>query len=146
MNSNWRTYSLLDVHVVFNHPDVGQLIVQEEGGGEIGFTYSGDMSSHTPTATGYVVINRMKAKNGQLSLQIPQNSNADLFLSKWINYIKNIDNSERFALATITITDNNCGKTYNMFGVTPQKEPDKSFNREASMKTYNLLFAEYTEQ
>ena len=141
----WRTYSLLDVKAVFNHPAVGQFVVSDEGSGRVSFSYGADMASNTPTATGYVVVNKMRAEHGAIQLEIPQNSNSDEFMRKWVRYIKTAPTNE-FALGTITITDGNSGRTYNMVGVVPQKDPDETFDRESGYRTYNLLFAEYTVQ
>jgi len=142
---SWRTYSLLDVKTVFSHPDVGQFVVSDEGSGRVSFSYGGDMASNTPTATGYVVVNKMKAEHGTVQLEIPQNSNADEFLRKWVRYIKYAP-TDRFALGTLTITDGNVGRTYSMVGVVPQKDPDETFDQQSGFRTYNLLFAEYTVQ
>ena len=138
----WRTYSLLDVSVVFAHPDVGQYVISDEGSGRVSFSYGADMASNTPTATGYVVVNKMRAEHGAVQLEIPQNSEADENLRKWIRYIKNAP-TNRFALGTLTITDGNVNRTYQMVGVVPQKDPDETFDQQSGFRTYNLLFAEY---
>ena len=141
----WRTYSLLEVKTVFSHPAVGQCVVSDEGSGRVSFSYGGDLASNTPTATGYVVVNKMKAEHGSVQLELPQNSEADEFMRKWVRYIKSAPTSE-FANGTLTITDNNIGRTYNMVGVVPQKDPDETFDQQSGFRTYNLLFAEYQVQ
>lgn len=143
----WRTYSLLDVHVVFSHPDVGTYTITDEGAGRISFAYGDDLGSVTPTANGYVVVNRLRNRHGTVQLEIPQASLADEHLRKWIKYIKRDDiKTERFALGTMTITDDNLGITYNLSGVVPQKDPDETFDKTAGFRTYNMLFADYTMQ
>ena len=141
----WRTYSLLDVKVVFSHPDVGSFTVSDEGSGRVSFTYGDDMAANTPTATGYVVVNRMRAEHGSVQLEIPQNSKTDENLRSWVRYIKSAS-TDRFALGNVTITDGNSGRTYNMNGVVPQKDPDETFDKQSGFRTYNLLFADYTMQ
>ena len=143
----WRTYSLLEVKTVFSHPDVGQCVVSDEGSGRISFACGGDLASNTPTATGYVVVNKMRAEHGTVQLELPQNSEADEFMRRWVRHIKDVNTpTSRFALGTLTITDNNVGRTYNMVGVVPQKDPDETFDAQSGFRTYNLLFAEYQVQ
>ena len=139
----FSVYSLADVNVVFSHPDVGQMKFGEEGGGRITISYAGDMASHTVTALGYVVVNKLVAKNGTASLEIPLNSDVDKFMRKYIAYIKTAE-TKRFALATLTLKDNAADRTLNLVGVAPQKEPDEGYDRESGNRQYNLLFAEMT--
>ena len=134
-------YSLADVQVVFNHPDVGKKVFSEEGSGRITLSYAGDMASNTVTALGYVVVNKLVAKNGTCQLEIPTNSTVDDFLRKWIGYLKNAP-TKRFALATLTLNDTAAGRTLLLKGVVPQKEPDEGYDQQSGNRQYNLLFAE----
>ena len=70
-------YSLADVKVVMYHQDVGQCVLSSEGMGKISVSLSGDLSSHTATADGYVVVNRLKSSHGMITVEVPQNSSAD---------------------------------------------------------------------
>ena len=139
----FSVYSLADVQVVFNHPDVGKMIFSEQGSGRIGISYAGDMASNTVTALGYVVVNKLVAKNGTISLEIPCNSDVDNFLRFWIQTIKT-SSPKRFALATLTLNDTAAERVLNISGVVPQKEPDEGYDRESGNRQYNLLFAEMT--
>ena len=139
----FSVYSLADVITTFNHPDVGKCVLSNEGGGRITVSYAGDMASNTTTATGYVVVNKLVAKNGTCSVEIPTNSSADNFLRKWIKYIKTAP-TKRFALATLILNDSAAGRVLNMTGVVPQKEPDEGYDQQSGNRQYNLLFAEMT--
>ena len=141
----YSVYSLADVATTLNHPDVGRSVLSDAGGGRVTISYSGDLSSHTTTATGYVVINRLKATNGQIGLEVPQNSEADLFLRKWVSYLQNVKNTARFALSTFVLEDPAGHKTLSMSGVTPQKKPDEGYDQTSGNRQYNLLFAEMVE-
>ena len=79
-------YSLADVRTVLYHQNVGQYVLSNEGVGKISITYSGDLSSHTATADGYVVVNRLRSSHGIITLEVPQNSSADEFLRRWAKY------------------------------------------------------------
>jgi len=139
----FSVYSLADVVTTFNHPDVGKMVVSDEGGGRITISYAGDLASNTTTATGYVVVNKLVAKNGTVSLEIPQNSDADTFFRKWIKYVKSAP-TKKFALATLTVFDSAANRTMSMTGVVPQKEPDEGYDQQSGNRQYNLLFAEMT--
>lgn len=139
-------YSLKDIKTTFNHPDVGSMCLSDNGGGQISVARSGDMSSHTTTETGYTVVNRLVSKNGSAGLQVPTNSDADLFLDKWVAYC-NSDKckSPRFALATFTLEDEARGKRSTFIGVTCQKKPDRTYAGTAPNMQYTLLYTEEIE-
>ncbi len=143
-------YSLNDISLVHYHPDLKkkQLGLTNDGdGGRITISYSGDMSSHTNTATGYVVVNRLVAKNGSCTIEVPNNSTADKHLREWIKYLRNPKTkTARFALATLTLTDPTANRTLLMTGVTPQKVPDENYDQTAGNRQYVLLYAEMTEK
>ena len=82
-------YSLADVRAVLYHQDVGQCVLSSQGLGKISVSRSGDLSSHTATADGYVVVNRLRSSNGMITLEVPQNSSADEFLRKWSRFLRN---------------------------------------------------------
>ena len=141
----FSTYSLLDIKLVFNHPDVGKMVLSgtSNGGGRITCSFSGDMSSHTTTATGYTVVNKLRSESGSIGLEVPTNSPADKFLKKWVKYLKTCT-TDRFALATLQLDDPAGGERTNFKGVTPQKDPDKGYDATSGNRQYNLLFAEST--
>ena len=43
----YSVYSLADVVMTMNNPDVGMCVVSDEGGGRIVISRTGDLSSHT---------------------------------------------------------------------------------------------------
>lgn len=141
----FATYSLADVVTVIAHPSVGKCVLSDEGGGRITVSHGGDMSSITPTASGFPVINKIRIKNGAISMEIPNNSGADDFLRKWIKYVDKAATSE-FALATMVLNDPAGNKTLNFVGVVPQRKPDENYDQTSGNRQYSLLFAEMTEE
>ena len=139
----FSTYSLADVVTTISHPGVGQCVLSDEGGGRITISYAGDMASNTKTATGYVVVNKLVAKDGTIGLEIPNNSNADIWLRKWIKYLKGSKTGD-FANGQLVLKDTVANRTLNFTGVVPQKEPDEAYDQTAGNRQYNLLFAEMT--
>jgi len=142
----YNIYSLAETKSVLYHPNVGTCNLHQCGTGKIVISASGDLSSHTTTAEGYVVINKLKSENGMITIEVPQNSMGDVFLRKWIKYVRTSKKVERFALATLTITDNAGGFTILCTGVTPQKAPDRTYDRSSTNLTYTLLAASITEK
>ena len=137
-------YSLADVRTVLYHQNVGQCVLSSQGVGKISITHSGDLSSHTATADGYVVVNRLRSVNGMITIEVPQNSPADEFLRKWAKYLKNAE-TWQFALSALNIVDAAGGFTIYCEGVTPQKIPDRAYDKTASNVSWVLLAASITE-
>ena len=137
-------YSFSDVRVVLYHPNVGQSVLSSQGLGKIAIAASGDLSSHTATADGYVVVNRLKSSHGMVTLEVPQNSSADEFLRKWARYLKNTE-SYLFALTALNIVDTAGNFTIYCEGVTPQKIPDRTYDAACGMVSWVLLAATVKE-
>ena len=142
----FSTYSLADTDLAFQHPSVGAMIVTGEtsGGGRVVVGHSGDLSSHTQTANGYVVVNKLHFHNGTLAVEVAQNSAADMFFRKYANYIENSPTRE-VALATFTLRDNVSGIQIVGTGVSLQKRPDRQYDQQAGNLTYTFLVADMTE-
>ena len=85
----YNVYSLPDCRTVLYHPDVGTANLHQSGHGKITISSAGDLTSHTATADGYVVVNKLKSTNGTVTLELPQNSLGDWFLRQWANWQKN---------------------------------------------------------
>ena len=146
-DKTFTVYSLKDIGLTFNHPDVGKMCLSENGSGQISVSRSGDLSSHTVSATGYTVVNRLVSKDGSIGLEIPTNSPADLHLDKWVSFLSSDQcKNDQFATATLTLEDRARGKRSVFTGVTPQKKPDRSYTATSPNMQYNLIYAEEIEQ
>ena len=133
-------YSFADVKAVMYHQDVGQCVLSSQGLGKISISMSGDLSSHTATADGYVVVNRLKNNHGTITIEVPQNSSSDEYLRKWAKYLKNAD-SYLFALTALNIVDSMGRFTIYCENVTPQKIPDRVYDATSGMVSWVLLAA-----
>ena len=142
----YNVYSLPDCRSVLSHPDVGSKNLHQCGMGKIVISTAGDLSSHTMTADGYVVVNRLRTTNGTITLEIPQNSVGDDFLRRWARWARSNSSPNRIALGTLTIYDSVTGQTIVCTGVSLQKVPDRTFDRTATNLTYTLLATTITEQ
>ena len=142
----YNVYSLPDVKSVLYHPDVGTCNLHLCGVGKITVSAAGDLTSHTATADGYVVVNRLKTINGTVQIEVPQNSVGDAFLRRWAKWARSTGKPERIALGTLTITDSVSGFKITCTGVSLQKVPDRTYDRTATNVVYTLLVATVTEQ
>lgn len=143
--SRYTVYSLADTRLLMYHPAIGQYDFSLAGAGKISLSWSGDVSSHTTTADGSVVINRLRSSNGTVSLEVPQNSSADTFLRNWARYIRNSASAALFGKTTLTLIDS-AGTIHILCqGVTPQKIPDRVYDRASTSVTWTMLAASITE-
>ena len=144
--ASYSIYSLADVKAVVSHEGVGRmaLTADQNGSGRIGYSSSGDLSSHSTSANGYVTINKLKAHGGTLTMEIPANSNSFVFLKKLIAYM-NTSKTDQFGLCVVTIDDTAAKTRYTFVGVTPQKEPDGNWDSTAGTPTFTWLYADKIE-
>ena len=142
----YSVYSLPDCKTVLYHPDVGQANLHQCSHGKITVSHAGDMTSHTVTADGYIVVNRLKSTNGTIQLELPQDGLSDWFFRQWINWQKNAPDPSRIALGTLTIEDRAGNFKVICTGVTIQKVPDRVFDRTATNLVITLLATTITEQ
>ena len=141
----YNVYSITDCKVELGHPDVGRAHIHQCGHGKITISSAGDLTSHTMTADGYVVVNKLTSTNGTITMEIPQNGQLDEFFVHWIGWQKKCDPS-RIALGGLTIQDLAGGFTVTCTGVTIQKMPDRVFDRTATNRIITLLATTITEQ
>ena len=66
----YNVYSLPDCKSVLYHPDVGTANLHQCGMGKIVVSAAGDLTSHTTTADGYIVVNKLKTTNGTITLEV----------------------------------------------------------------------------
>ena len=142
----YNVYSLPDVKSVLYHPDVGTANLHQCGMGKISVSAAGDLTSHTTTADGYVVVNRLKTTSGTVTLEVPQNSAGDAFLRRWAKWARSTAAPNRIALGTLTISDQAAGFTVVCTGVSLQKVPDRVYDRTGTNVTWTLLAATISEQ
>lgn len=142
----YNVYSFPDIKAAIWHPDIGQCSLHESGLGKITVSAAGDLVSHTATADGYVIVNRLKTTNGTISLEVPQGSVADWFLRKWARWARSLQDPSRIALGVLTVSDTVAGYTITATGLSLQKVPDRVFDRTAGNVVYSFLAATISEQ
>lgn len=142
----YNVYSLPDVHAVLSHQDIGTANLHQCGHGKIVISASGDLTSHTTTADGYVVVNKLKSTNGVITIEVPQNSIGDWFLRRWVRWQKNSQDPSRVALGTLVIQDTAGGFNVTCTGVTLQKQPDRTYDKTSTNLIYTFLATTISDQ
>ena len=109
----YNVYSLPDCKHVLYHPDVGTANLHQCGMGKIVASATGDLTSHTTAADGYIVVNKLKTTNGTVTLEVL----GDDFLRRWARWARSTASPNRIALGTLTIYDAVAGFTIVCTGV-----------------------------
>ena len=109
----YNVYSLPDCKSVLYHPDVGTANLHQCGMGKIVVSATGDLTSHTTAADGYIVVNKLKTTNGTVTLEVL----GDDFLRRWARWARSTASPNRIALGTLTIYDAVAGFTIVCTGV-----------------------------
>ncbi len=135
-----KVYSFDDHQVVLSHPDVGTFKLSEGGIGRVVIAYSGENSRLTNSADGGVVVNKINNNSGQISVDILQTSEANLWMKKFVNYLKNAP-TRRYALGRLVLSGTN-GESTVCSGVVPQKMADIAYDAEAAVRNWSLLAAD----
>lgn len=135
------TYSFADVSLILSHPAVGQFTFTGEGVGSCSVSRSNDVTQHDLAADGSVMVSKILAKNGTLTINIQQTSEGHKFLKRWVSYINNAATSE-WARASAVLRNPALGETISMNGVSPQKRADVSYQSAGQQVAWSLMCAE----
>jgi hypothetical protein len=136
-----KTYGFNDVDLIISHPDVGQYQQKGEGLGSIAIVFANDRSAHDVAADGHVVVSKIDAKNGTVTITAQQTSELHNFMKRLYNYLSNAAAS-RWAETSITVRDRNNGDTTKCSGVSIQKYRDIGYQKESQTAAWQLMAAE----
>lgn len=142
----FKTWSFQDISCVINHPDIGQLETNGQGVGSISTSNTNVNTIHDLGADGTVMVSKVKANNGMVSITVQQTSTIHNWLLQWYNYIRTAP-AKYWAEATITIRNTNqfVSETTQCTGVSPEKRADRGYQAQGQMVTWNLMCADITE-
>jgi hypothetical protein len=135
------TYSFTDVSFSISHPGVGKYIASGEGIGNINISMTNDRTAHDVASDGSVMVSKIRARNGSLSLAVQQTSGLNRWLMKWYNYLETAPTSA-WADTTIVIRCPRMGEQTTAIGVSPQKLPDKPYQAQGQNVNWALLAAD----
>jgi hypothetical protein len=137
----YSTYSFFDLTGNIAHPSVGAFTFTGEGIGEMTITQTGDVSAHDIAADGNVMISKMAAPTGTITIQAQQTSALHNWLIKWYSYLQIADTDE-FAQSAILIRAPKMGRSHVAVGVTPQKLSDTPYQAQGQRVTWTLMCAD----
>lgn len=135
------TYSFEDVSVTLSHPAVGRYVATGQGIGSISVTMSNDRTVHDVSADGSVMVSKIRARNGQIAINIQQVSGLHAWLTKWFNYLE-ASGADTWADTVVTIRAPKMKQTKTALGVTPQKQSDVPYEAQGQRVTWNFMAAD----
>lgn len=138
----YTTYSFADVTMAISHESVGQKVVNGEGIGSIAIAFTNDRTTHDVSADGSVMVSKIRARNGTITLSIQQTSSVHEWLWKWFNAIETASAS---SWAKTTILINGLGKNIFATGVSPQKQADQPFQQQGQQVSWTFMCADIQE-
>ena len=136
--SSHSTYSFENVSAVFTHPSKGSLTLSGAGLGSISVSRSNDASAHDTAGDGSVMTSKIIAKNGLLSINVQQTSDAATWLRKLNQYLENSPSTE-WTRATCTISSKVMGILHRCTGVSVQKTADGSYQTNGQQIVFPYL-------
>lgn len=121
------------------HPLVGLKTINGEGIGEVNISYATDNTDHNLAADGVVMVSKVKADNGTVSLQIQQVSDLHQWLLGYFNTVYQ-STSDQWALGYLNISSaNGYGNTLHITGLSNTKRSDQPFQQQGQMVTWNFM-------
>lgn len=135
------TYSFADVSISIAHQNVGAYSASGEGIGSISISMTSDRSAHDIAADGSVMVSKIRARNGLITISVQQTSSLNRWLTKWYNYLEAASTSV-WADTTIIVRAPKMGDLITLKGVTPQKLPDRPYQAQGQNVSWALMAAD----
>jgi hypothetical protein len=138
MSETYSTYSFEDISCVFHHPSMGSQSITGQGVGSITIGRSNDNTVHDIAADGSVMISKINAKNGTITIECQQTSKLNDYLVKWHNYVEGAASSE-WARMTVTVTSKNMNQKTTCSYVSPQRPGDRPYQAQGQKVSWTLM-------
>lgn len=135
------TYSFTDCSLILSHPSLGMLTLTGKGLGSVSINMTGDRTTMDVAADGRVMTSKIKDRRATAAVQIQQTSEANKDLLKWYNYLESAPASE-WAQASGIFNSPQTGEQFVLNEVAFQKLPDRSYQAQGQMQTWNLMIAD----
>lgn len=132
------TYSFNDIYCVLSHPSFPAYTVNGQGVGEISFTYADDNTIHERAADGSVMISKVKADNGTITISVQQTSDLHKWLKRFFNFL-HLQSSASWAEMMINLSSPaGLFDTIVAVGVSPTKRADQPYQAQGQMVTWSF--------
>ncbi len=136
------TYSFNDVKMVIKPLGYAAYTVNGQGIGKIEVNYADANSSQDRSADGSVMTNKIKANNGMCSITVQQTSPLNEYLIGLFNYL-NLGATALWAQTRIDISSKlNLADSHALTGCSLEKRPNRSYEANGQMVTWNFLFTD----
>jgi hypothetical protein len=133
-------YSFTDISAVISHPALGQFSMEGAGIGSITVAMANDRSAHDLAADGEVMISKIRAGNGVITLSAQQASPLHRWLQRLSNYLDGAPTDE-WAEIIINIRAPKMAESTIATGVSFQKTPDKPYQQQGQQVAWPLMAA-----
>jgi len=137
----YKPYSFADVSTVVSHPGFGQFVATGEGLGSITTEMTTDRTIHDVAADGGVMVSKIKARNGTISMAIQQTSTFHQWLTKLYNYLETAD-TDQWAEIKIIIRTLAMSELETCTGVSFSKLPSNPRQAQGQNLTWSLMAAD----
>ncbi len=133
------------------NPATGSFIITGDDSGiaKISWSMSGDVTEHEVSADGSTIISAIARNNGTLSIETYQNSQTDIFLMNWFNTLDALKAQHVLANWTstvVSVTDTASLRAFTFTGVSPKKQPDRSYGAQAATVSWEMMAAKLTQE
>jgi hypothetical protein len=135
------TYSFSDISIIVSHPSFGQYSAMGEGLGSIDIALANDTSIQETASDGKVVTTKIKSRSGNIAISMQQTSAFNLWLQRLYNYLEVAPSSE-WEGVSITVRAPLLKETTICSRVSFQKQPNRTYNQQAQLKSWALLSAD----
>ncbi len=132
------TYSFQHVDVVISHPSFGQRIINGQGTDTITVAMATERTVHDVAADGSIMPSKVLGRNGTVTINLQQTSEAHKWLRSWYNWLESADPSQ-WAGTAITIRSSVLGIDVVASGVSPQKLPDLPLQGQGQKISWNFM-------
>jgi hypothetical protein len=138
-------YSYKDVSLAFVHPLVDSFFLTgEEGAGQIVISNTTDHTVHSVAADGTTMVSAVAGENGHLTLEVQQTSSLQKTLLTWFNAVNTAlkgGDVSNWATAVVVVRSLLDGSVHTLTGVSPLKNPDKTYAAQGGNITWTLMAA-----
>lgn len=138
----YSTYSFNDVHVVISPPGFPAYTLNGQGVGDINISFADDNTLHDRSADGRVMVSKIKANNGSISISVQQTSALHKYLKQLFNFLRLRDTSA-WAGTMITLSSPaGLFDTITATGVSFSKRADQPYQAQGQNVTWNFMAAD----
>jgi hypothetical protein len=139
------TFSFADISFILSHPSLGQYSANGTGLGSITVDMTTDRTTHDVAADGVVLVSKIKARNGNVAIEVQQTSDFNNWLLKWFNFLETASSSQ-WALSSIVISAPVLQQTIVLTSVSPQKQAPMPYKAQGQNVTWTLMAADIQEE